>query len=98
MWVSTFYRDSRPKCTERRCCEYAGSGDTHNDLRSTASLLSGDLVLWFRALCPNRFPHTHADWQTVSDYEFFNPEGLLSIEDLKHLRHIFLEDKNLTAA
>jgi len=34
-------RDGRPTCTERRGCELAGFGDTHNDLRSAASLLSG---------------------------------------------------------
>jgi len=29
------------KTKKRGCCEYAGCGDTHNDLRSAASLLPG---------------------------------------------------------
>ncbi|BBO77765.1 hypothetical protein DSCW_51820 [Desulfosarcina widdelii] len=40
-------RERRFTCDLRRCCEFAGSGDTHNDLRSAASLLSGDLVFGF---------------------------------------------------
>jgi len=62
-------REGRVTCALRRCCEFAGSGDTHNDLRSAASLLSGDLVLWFRALCPNRFFHTHAEGEPVFDIQ-----------------------------
>ena len=62
-------RDGRVTCALRRSCEFAGSGDTHNDLRSAASLLSGDLVLWLGALHPNRLFQTHAEGEPVLDFQ-----------------------------
>ena len=44
--------------------EDAGFGDTHNDLRSAASQLSGVwtvLFLWARESDPDRVRHGHAD-------------------------------------
>ncbi|GLI35333.1 hypothetical protein DAMNIGENAA_27660 [Desulforhabdus amnigena] len=56
-------RDDRSKRSERRCCEYAGIGDTHNDLRSAASLLSGDgpCSMAGSESDPDRVRHGHAD-------------------------------------
>lgn len=40
---------------------------------------SGDLVSWFGDLLPNRFFHTHADWQSVGRSESVGGREMLSL-------------------
>jgi len=75
----------------------AGFGDTHNDLRSSASLLSGVSIFPAEYLRLSLPPDSHADRQAVSEYKLIDYERLLSIEDLKHLRHVLLENKIFVA-
>ncbi len=49
---------------KRRRREFADIGDTHNDLRFAASLLSGAFLL---GLCPTRFFDLHSARQSVAD-------------------------------
>ena len=78
-------RDYRSKRSERRGCEYAGIGDTHNDLRSAASLLSGagPFSIAGSESDPNLVRYGHADGQSVVDPELLDRERALPIKDLK---------------
>jgi len=70
--------------TERRRCEFADLGDTHNDPRSSASLLSGVIRLSLAGdLDLSGFRDGHPDGQAVLDHQLLDCERPIPVENLE---------------
>ena len=85
---------------KRRLLQCANSGDTHNDLRSAASLLSGDgpCSMTGSESDPDRIRYGHSDGYSIVYYEFLYKERSLPVEDLEKLRHFLFQDEAVAAA
>ena len=71
-------------------------GDTHNDLRSAASQLSGD-YFWSQALCLDRFFDAHSKGETVFDLDAPNFPIAQVLDLFEEFHHLGLQDKVLDA-